>query len=414
MSWPDPRRGATDPAYYHDAASSAEASIRADFTRYYQLRLFSPFAETPIQKKEFTTQADALATRWGRHESVEHRRLWEQLQAAVSGWELRPEFTRAAYDRIAQAKVDGDVPVDAVVWRNLRQAAEVTGHIETTITGSEQDAARWRPTDRSAKKDAERASLLDRALGGRGPELASVADFDAIIAETDRLLAAEHELGDLDTGADEHADLLPERVRSAPVGYTYSAEADREACQIAALRQFQDLTAEHARLAERWEGSPEHDQAQLARLESLLHASRAYRVDAAQAGVAMSDIEAVYRAGRHGTYWHEEPGNPHQGRIARLVEERDRANEEADTLREVVADLRQLASPPTSQVELSQPSPSREPVEPIPDQSGADICEAIDAALPDADLRDWSSTDGIEATPAMASSQVVVDAEVSL
>ncbi|MGO4613023.1 hypothetical protein AB4305_03605 [Nocardia sp. 2YAB30] len=415
MSWPDPRHGATDSAYYHDAADSSEAELRADFTHYYQLRLFVPFAETPVQEQEFTAHADALAARWGRHVSIENRRLWEQLQAAVSGWELRPESTRAAYDRVAQAKADGDLPVDAVVWRNLRQAAEVTGHIETTITGSDQDAARWRPPDRSAGQDAERASLLDRALGGRGPEAASVAEVDALIAETDRLLAVEHELGDLDTGADEHADLLPERVRSAPVAYAYSAEADHEARQIAALRQLQDVTAEHAWLAGQWDGSPEQDLAQLARLESLLDAARTARFEAARAGVVVADIEAVYRTGRNGTYWHEQPGDPRLGRIARLVEERDRAAAEADTLREVVEDLRGTVPTPTSQPVLSPPSASRDPAkpQPSPDRGGADIGEAIDTALPEAESVAWSPADSIEDHPATPG-DLGVDADVSL
>ncbi|WP_406279369.1 hypothetical protein OH799_11865 [Nocardia sp. NBC_00881] len=416
MSWPEPRTGTTDPTYYHDAADSIEAQLRADFTRYYQLRLFVPFAETPEQNQEFTAQADALAARWGRHESSEHRRLWEQLQAAVSGWELRPESTRAAYDRIAQAKADGAVGVDAVVWRNLRQAAEVTGHIETTITGSTQDAARWRPPDRAVGPEADRSSLLDRALGGRGPELASAAEVDAIIAETDRLLAAEHEHGDLDTGADEHADLLPERVRSASVAYTYSAEAGQEARQIAALRQLQDVTAEHARLADQWDGSPEQDQAQLVRLESLLDVARAARIDATEAGVPAPDIETVYRTGRDGTYWHEQPGDPRLGRIARLVEERDRAAAEADTLREVVEDLRHSGPAPTSQAGLGPPSASRDPAEPYPspDRGGADICDAIDAALPEVEFADWRPADGIADKPATGPRDLVVDADVSM
>ncbi|WP_327118993.1 hypothetical protein OHB12_12115 [Nocardia sp. NBC_01730] len=416
MSWPEPRTGTTDPAYYRDAADSVEAQLRADFTRYYQLRLFVPFAETPVQKQEFTAQADGLAARWGRHESPEHRRLWEQLQAAVSGWELRPEATRAAYNRIAQAKADGDLGVDAVVWRNLRQAAEVTGHIETTITGSAQDAARWRPPDRAVGPEADRSSLLDRALGGRGPELASVAEVDAIIAETDRLLAAEHERGDRDTGADEHADLLPERVRSAPVAYTYSAEADHEARQIAALRQLQDVTAEHARLADQWDGSPEQDQAQLVRLESLLDAARAARIDAAEAGVPAAGIENVYRTGRDGAYWHEQPGDLRLGRIARLVEERDRAAAEADTLREVVEDLRRSGPAPTSQAGQAPSSASRDPAEPepSPDQRGADIGEAIATAMPEAESVAWSPTDGIEDNLAAAPREIGVDADVSL
>lgn len=300
-------------------------------------------AETPEQAQEFTAQADGLAARHGRHEAIEHRRVWEQLQAAVSGWEQRPETTRAAYSGIAQAKAAGEIGVDAVTWRNLRQAAEVTGHIETRISGSAQDGARWRPPQRSAGADAERTDLLDRALGGRGPELTNLAEIDAIIAETDQLLAAEEELSDLDTGADA-----------------------RTARQRSALRQLQDRTAEHARLADRWDGSPEQDQAHIAHLESLLEAARSARVTAADAGVRPAHIEAVYRAGRDGTYWHEQSSTSNDP-----------------------------GAPP-----LSGPI------------GGADIGEAIDAALPEAEPGEWSPINDFETNTEVAPREV--DAEVSL
>ncbi|WP_433709696.1 hypothetical protein ACQP2U_24865 [Nocardia sp. CA-084685] len=354
MSWPEPRYAATDPAYYHDAADQTEAQIRADFTRYYQLRLFAPFAETPEQKQEFTTQADQLAAQWGRHESIEHRRQWEQLQAAVSGWELRPEATRAAYTQIDQAKAAGELGVDEVVWRNLRQAAEVTGHVETTINGSNQDGVRWRPPDHSAGHDAEHTSLLDRALGGRGPELASLAEVDAIIAETDQLLAAEEELGDLDTGADERA-----------------------ARQHAALRRLQDLAAEHAWLSQRWDGTPEQDQAHIARLESLLAEARTARVDAADAGVPPDDIEAAYRAGRDGT-------------------------------------LSQRVLPVSEPVHEGIENFSRDGLPRTDRGGGAAIDDATTAALPGADFAEWSTTDGVEESAVTTHRTHSVDADVTL
>ncbi|WP_327100312.1 hypothetical protein OIE68_16980 [Nocardia vinacea] len=330
--------------------------------------MFAPFAETPEQKQEFTTQADELAAQWGRHESIEHRRQWEQLQAAVSGWELRPEATRAAYTRIDQAKAAGELGVDALVWRNLRQAAEVTGHIETTITGSDQDRVRWQPPEHSAERDAERTSLLDRALGGRGPELRTLAEVDAIIAETDELLAAEEELGDLDTGADERA-----------------------ARQRAALRRLQDLTAEHTWQSEHWDGSPEQDQAHIARLESLLAAARTARVDAADAGVASADIEAAIRAGRDGTYQHEHTGDPQLE--SNPQPERDPAVSEA------VADGFDNTYHGLANTDRG---------------GGAAIDDATAAALPGAEFAEWGTADGVEEDLATTHRTHSVDADVAL
>ncbi|MGQ4618993.1 hypothetical protein [Nocardia sp. R7R-8] len=364
MSWPDPRHATTDPAYYRDADNATEAQIRADFTRYYQLRLIAPHGETPTQQQELTAWADELAARWGRHESLEHRHLWGQLQAAVAGWEARPEFTRAAYHRINRAKLEGDLDVEPVVWRNLRQAAEITGHLETTTTGSDQDGARWQPPGRSPEQHAEPTSVLDRALGGRGPELASIAEVDAIIAETDRLLDAEEAAGDLDAGRD--ARLTRQRV---------------------ALRQLQDATAEHTRLADHWpHGTPEQDQARLARLESLLDTARTARTNAAQTAAAPADIEAAYRAGLTGAYSHELPAN-----------------------------LQQLLAPDHSPARPARPA--QQSIEPsqasgLDDDAGAQMSAAIDAALPDADFRAWSAAEGPEDPPA-PSRAVGVDADLT-
>ncbi|MET8779013.1 hypothetical protein ABZV58_28755 [Nocardia sp. NPDC004654] len=349
MSWPDPPRGPTDPAYWREASTSLEAEVRADFSLYYQLREIAPHSETAEHRRELTARADELAAKHGRHESVEARTLWGQMQAAVAGWEVRPETTRQLFNRLDQAQAAGDLPVDELVWRNLRQAAELTGHLEVIVTGSDQDGARWQPPQRSLAPEAHRTTLLDRALGGRGPEL-DLAGVDMIIAETDRLLAIEEQAGDLDRGEHEHTDLLPDRLRSAPVADTSaSAQSERETRQIAALREVQDLTAEHTRLVETWDGSPEHDQAQIARLESLLDAARAARVEAAEAGAALADIDAVYLAGRDGRYWHQQPGYP-------PLAHRD-----------------------------------SQATEPDPLTGGAQTEAAIEAAMPDGEVADWST-----------------------
>ncbi|UGT70827.1 hypothetical protein LTT66_12020 [Nocardia gipuzkoensis] len=351
MSWPDPRHGTTDPAYYRDATDPTEAQIRADFTHYYQLRLIAPHGETPDQQQQFTAWADELAARWGRHESPEHRRLWGQLQAAVAGWEARPEFTRAAYNRITRANLEGDLDVEPMVWRNLRQAAEITGHIETTTTGSDQDGARWQPPAHSPERTMERVSVLERALGGSGPELASLAEVDAIIAATDQLLEAEEATGDADSGREER--LTRQRV---------------------ALRQLQDATAEHTRLADAWPGTSQRDQAHLARLETLLHDARTARVDAAAAAASSVDIEAAYHAGLAGTYSHQSPANLPQTTAADPWTGRDA------TAAEHLVDL--------------TPEPG------LDYAAGAQTSEAIDAALPEAGFAAWSPADGHQEQPA--------------
>ncbi|WP_068056366.1 hypothetical protein [Nocardia xishanensis] len=367
MSWPDPPRGPTDPAYYSDAATSLEAEVRADFALYRQLREIAPYGETPEQQQELTARADELAATRGRSESVEARTLWGQLQAAVAGYEARPETTRQLFARLDQAKAAGDLPVDELAWRNLRQAAEVTGHLETTVTGSDQDGARWQPPQRSRTREAQRPTLFDRALGGRGPELTTLTEVDAVIAETDRLLAIEEELGDLNRGEHEHTDLLPERLRPPPGADTHTGEPDRESAQITALREVQDFTAEHARLVENWDSSPEHDQAHIARLESLLAAARTARTTAADAGVALADIEAVYLAGREGTYWHQQPGDPQ-------LANRDRPVSEPD---------------------------------PLPE--GAEIEAAIEAAMPEGEAADWSAEHAEDATAVVEHRDLGVD-----
>ncbi|WP_109527695.1 phytochrome family protein [Nocardia aurea] len=281
MSWPDTQpESTTDPAYYHDAADPREAELRADFTRFHQLRLIAPFGETPDQVTEFMNQAHDLAAKW-RNAGHAEQRLWTQLDAASATFQSRPVTAVGAYGTLAQARAAGDPTVDELTWRTLRQAAQITGRIEPGINGSTQDGARSRPQDRSAGRTADPASVLDRALGGRGPEITSLAEVDAIIAATDDLLAAEEHHGDRDTGA-----------------------VEREVTQRAALRRVQDLTAEHTRTSERFAGVVSHDQDLLGRLEDLLGQVRDARIEAATAGATQPDIDAAYIAGRDGTYTH--------------------------------------------------------------------------------------------------------------
>lgn len=364
MSWPDPPAGRTDPAYYRDAADSTEAQIRADFTLYWQLREIAPYAESPQQEREFSDRADALAAQWGRHRAPRCRTLWSQLHAATGGYQTRPETARADFGRLAQAKAAGELPVDPVVWRNLRQAAELNNFVETTINGSEQDAARWQPPqpghDRELGHQPTPPSLLDRALGGRGPELTSLAEIDAIIAETDRLLDAEEQLGDL------------------------SINTDR---QLAAARALQNLTAQHTRLAQTWNGHPEHDQPLITRLESLLDQARAARTEATAAGVPGTELEAIYRAGRNGITWDEQPGSRALGRITELIAERHPTAHPLDV------------SPESDPGSLGTGTAFGTAPNSDPAHYGGEIADAIAAALPESQVEQWADIGTAELSP---------------
>ncbi|MBF6100553.1 hypothetical protein IU510_21070 [Nocardia cyriacigeorgica] len=291
MNWPQGRTGTpTDPGYFQDAASPREAKLRADFTRYHYLREIAPYGETPDQVAELTARAADLSSRWANSGPTEQRSLWAQLDAATAVWQTRPETARAHYFQLAHAKASGDLPVDDQTWRTLSQAAIITGRIEPGITGSGQDGARSRPQDRALGTAADPANLLDRALGGRGPDIGSLAEIDAIIAATDELLDAEERDGDLDTGADERA-----------------------VARRNALRQIQDLTAEHTHTSERFTGVASHDQNLIDHLDGLLTRTRLARSAAEQAGASPEHIHTAYLAGREGTYYHDttpsEPGS---------------------------------------------------------------------------------------------------------
>ncbi|MBF6439688.1 hypothetical protein [Nocardia cyriacigeorgica] len=301
--------------------AATEAALRHDFTRAHNLRMIAPHAESPEQSRVFLDQAAALAAHWSG--DPESRGLWHELEAAVGAWEARPETTATAFRRLSQTHAAGELPIGDRQWRSLIQAAELTGHCDPSIAGSGQDSARWRPQP-NAELDSSSASVLDRALGGRGPEPVSLDEVDAVIAETNRLLELEHDLGDRDTGADEHASLLPPELRAAPA---FDAEGRRSA----ALGQLQNFTAEHQRLVREWDGPAEAVDTLVTRLDSLLEAARTARLDAAEAGASATDIEAAYHAGRDGHYWQPDhhppaaPGDDTQAGPSAAVADTDRA-----------------------------------------------------------------------------------------
>ncbi|WP_280202754.1 MULTISPECIES: hypothetical protein [Nocardia] len=329
--------------------AATEAALRHDFTRAHNLRMIAPHAESPEQSRAFLDQAAALAAHWTS--DAESRGLWHELEAAVGAWEARPETTAAAFRRLSQTRAAGDLPIDDRQWRTLFQAAELTGHHEPTITGSGHDSARWRPQPNTEL--ASSASVLDRALGGRAAEPVSLDEVDAVIAETNRLLELEDDLGDRDTGADEHASLLPPELRPTP-------GIDAAGRRTAALGLLQNLTAEHQRLAGEWDGPAEAVDTLVTRLDSLLEAARAARRDAADAGATATDIESAYRAGRDGHYRQPHPG--HQ---------------------------------PTA-ADGTQPGPAAA----LADADGADIHALVDAAIGgDTEPQAWPGEDGPDTAP---------------
>lgn len=289
------------------AATATESALRRDYARFHNLRTIAPHADTSAQARELLTQATTLADRWTSDPDHAARALWLELDAAVGAWNARPETTARAFRRLSQARNAGDLPVDDRSWRTLRQAAELTGHFTTTIVGSNQDSARWTPALAVGQPRNGRGSLLDRALGGRAAKLVTLDEVDAVIADTDRLLAIEEACGDRDTGTDKPTLLLPPPLRPASA----AAADDAEARRINALITLQNLTAEHARLAGEWDGPPEEVDNLVARLESLLEAIRTARRAATAAGVPAAEIQAAHRAGSDGRYWHPPAPSTH-------------------------------------------------------------------------------------------------------
>ncbi|WP_040714186.1 hypothetical protein [Nocardia takedensis] len=268
----------TDPAYYHDT-DPREARLRADFTRSRYLREIAPYGETPDQVVEFRSQANGLRTQWIRSEDPAERRLWSELDAATRQWTDDPEATLTQYFRLAEAVSAGHVAAEDPTWRNLHHTAVITGRIEPAVTGSIQDAARSRPHDETRAVAADPTSVLDRALGGRGPDIGSITEVEEIIAAADALLEAEEQVGD--------------------------SGADQPLARSSALRLVQDSTAEHARTSERFAGITSHDLDLIERLDELLGQARDARAAAFDAGATSEQIHTAYLSGRDGTYSHD-------------------------------------------------------------------------------------------------------------
>ncbi|WP_433206701.1 hypothetical protein ACQP1G_20535 [Nocardia sp. CA-107356] len=122
--------------------------------------------------------------------------------------------------------------------------------------------------------------------------------------------------------------LIPPNIQTAPVGFDYTLNAIEDASLAGYARDIQNLEAQHTLLAEQAEREG-FDPARIRQLERLNAAISAATRDAARSGLDQTDIDASYRAGRDGVFWHERPGARYLGRIEQLGTELAAARAEA-------------------------------------------------------------------------------------
>ncbi|MEV0336927.1 hypothetical protein [Nocardia sp. NPDC050717] len=393
MTWQTRGTSFTDPDYYRDAVDRVEAQLRADFATHHQLREIAVYGETPAQVVEYKARAHDIARQWQHDAAPEHQQLWHQLTSAVEAWTADPEAARVEFGQLQQSFIEGGSGIDSSTILTLRQAAELTGHLEPVNDRSAQDGARWRPRHLSVVPDpsAEKTrsdSLIDRALGGRAAQELSMAEVEAIINGSDELLAAEEALGDLDTGEDEITALLPAAQRNTYL--TPTVRVDQVPTQIAAVRRVQDLAAQHARLATEFDESPEGSQVRIDQLERLMDGARHARRAAALAGADDAEITSAYQAGLAGHYWSQQPGAPRLAQLEHVLGERDTAVAELDTLRGQLG--RAPDQPPALALAAGAENTHHLAASNTAVAGGAVISSAVEAALPDADpAADWES-----------------------
>ncbi|MBF6212174.1 hypothetical protein IU487_14140 [Nocardia puris] len=392
MSWQTRGTSFTNPAYYRDAADSVEAQLRADFAAHHQLGEIAAYGETPAQVVEYKARAHAIARHWQQDASPEHQQLWHHLASAVQAWTANPEAARVEFGKLQQSFIDGDPDIDLNSVRTQRQAAELTGHLEPVDDRSAQDGARWRPRHLSVVPDpgveaTHSDSLVDRALGGHAAVELSMAEVEAIINGSDELLAAEEALGDLDTGEDEITALLPAAQRNAYL--TPTVTIDQLPAQIGAVSRVQDLAAQHARLATKFDESSEGSQVRIDQLERLMDGARDARRAAALAGADHAEITAAYQAGLAGHYWSQQPGAPRLAQLEHVLGDRDHAMAELDTLR---SQLGLVPGHPPALALAAGVENTHHPASNTTPPGGAVIASAVEAALPEADpAADWAS-----------------------
>lgn len=236
--------------------------------------------------------------------------------------------------------------------------------------------------------------------------------------------------------------LIPPDIQTAPVGVDYTLNAIEDASLAGYARDIQNLEAQHTHVAEHAEREG-FDPARIRQLERLNAALSAATRDAARGGLDQTDIDASYRAGRDGVYWHERPGARYLGRIeqlsaeleaaraetAQVKDERDRletdlvaatnANTELDRqlaqmqgevldkwmTRDIVEFARNpypsaAVGPEAALTQPDIPVVAAEGTEPV---TGQVIGEAIDAVIPDGTSTDWSPPGVTAAPPRQAS-----------
>ncbi|MEV0766386.1 hypothetical protein [Nocardia sp. NPDC050435] len=319
MSWQDPPRDFTDPAYYADAASDTERELRAAFARFHLLGEIEPEADTPDRIAERNAAAYEISHPWENHPEVRWRWLWRQLDIEATQWEIDPDRTRALYDDLAQAREAGQPGVDELAWRTLHQARELTGHTGglsspsaragwwlpgpqlRAITNADNTVARTPGRHLRAVPDSGTETTrgaADRALGApRDLRLLDMTAVEKTIADTDALLNHEELTGDLDPGTDRQTTRAPNPLRENTVDAA-AALAERQSRHAYLLAQVYDLAAQHARLNAAWDPDPDYAHARIERLEELNNLLRGARRSAASAGVQDAAISAAYRAGR--------------------------------------------------------------------------------------------------------------------
>ncbi|RDI43568.1 hypothetical protein [Nocardia mexicana] len=403
--------GYANPDFYPDHDSRVR-QLRADFAKYYQLQEIAPHALDEDTRTQYLAHAEGLAMRWGRHEQERFRRMWQARQAGVMGWQSGPQRARRIFDELARSREAGELPVDDELWDALVDARHVTGHGDGVVLASAQDADHRYPnllpdTYTAATRDRPLAALLnppepdprtavERSLGAprTGVSAATEKETDRVIAATDAALEAEEQAADLDTGYETRRMLLPREIRDAPITYRYTDTATWETRHAQLLRQVQDLAAEHANNTFDHHDS---DHAVIHRLETLRQATSDAGRAALRAGIVYDDVERAYQAGRDGIYWSTEPSHARLGRLAQLTEQRDHALADAAALRHQIdtthPEYGTAVDTGTDTGTTASAGRAQDSGEPVRTGAGADIGDAIGAALPEIADTSWAAAE---------------------
>ncbi|MGV9638108.1 hypothetical protein ACWDO0_28360 [Nocardia rhamnosiphila] len=123
----------TDPAYYDDCATAAEAEMRAAFAQMCMLRHRLTYTDLLSESERLLEQAAEIERRWTLPDGSLFSD-WAFLSAAVTAL-LGPQTFTAAKDLTALAAVTPPAVDDDTVlpihYRSRRQAAELVAWIHT-------------------------------------------------------------------------------------------------------------------------------------------------------------------------------------------------------------------------------------------------------------------------------------------